>query len=414
MKIVGILKGLGVIFASGVRVILILQSRAVDFTQHQGYQGNLIRQQENYARLDQDVLNTRFRVIVSYDPLVQRMEDLHYLLSNLQDIFTLKTQDKGLDLRFEISADLPRHVRTDPNKLRQILSNLLSNGIKFTPEGTVILRAYVLNSRSLGSDQAPSEIDAKFEIEETGYGIAKEEIDTLFEPFITKPFQVEEVIARIETHLSIRHLQDQLREKNKALEATLQMREDLSRMVIHDLKNPVSTILLYSSALLNREALQDRAYQRVDVINQAAQRLQGLITDLLMLAKMESGKLLLNHRQVDLYELILSVTQDLHPLAEERNCDLRLRWPVIIELSYGATSAFPKRQAELRVTDQGPGIPAALQQTIFDRFDVGLSRETIPQIGLGLAFCKMVVEAHGGQIRVEGNQPNGAIFVVEV
>ena len=265
--------------------------------------------------------------------------------------------------------------------------------------------------------------------------------------FITKPFQVEEVIARIETHLSIRRLQDQLREKNRALEATLQMREDLSRMVIHDLKNPVSTILLYSNALLDREDLRDRVYQRVDVINQAAQRLQGLITDLLMLAKMESGKLLLNPQEVDLYELILSVTQELYPLAEERNCDLRLRWPeshervwidqnlfrrlldnllsnaikfspeggaVLIELSYGSIAEFPKRQAQLRIMDQGPGIPVTLQQTIFDRFDVGLSRDAIPQIGLGLAFCKMVVEAHGGQIRVEDNQPHGAIFIVEV
>lgn len=264
--------------------------------------------------------------------------------------------------------------------------------------------------------------------------------------FITKPFHAEEVIARIETHLSLQRLQLQLIEKNRALEETLSLREDLSRMVIHDLKNPVSTILLYSSALLNREPLEDRAYQRAEVIQQAAQRLQDLIDDLLMLAKMEAGKVLLNRQEVDLSELILNVAQDLYPLAEERSCDLRFRWPeqrrttwvdhnlfrrlldnlianaikfspagavVTLELQHSPNSA-PRSQTVLRVADLGPGIPTELRQTIFERFDVGLTRAAIPQMGLGLAFCKLVTEAHGGQIRVETNHPTGAIFVVEI
>ena len=70
---------------------------------------------------------------------------------------------------------------------------------------------------------------------------------------------------------------------------------------------------------------------------------------------------------------------------------------------------------EVRVEDQGPGIPRAHWHRIFDKYNiVELKKKGVAQIGLGLAFCKMAVEAHGGSIRVEDNRPRGAVFVVEM
>jgi K+-sensing histidine kinase KdpD len=67
------------------------------------------------------------------------------------------------------------------------------------------------------------------------------------------------------------------------------------------------------------------------------------------------------------------------------------------------------------VIDEGPGIPIDFRDRVFDQFEIiTMKRGVLPQIGLGLAFCKMVVEAHGGCISVEDNEPTGAIFRLEI
>ncbi|HID54481.1 MAG TPA: ATP-binding protein [Anaerolineae bacterium] len=68
---------------------------------------------------------------------------------------------------------------------------------------------------------------------------------------------------------------------------------------------------------------------------------------------------------------------------------------------------------KMEVTDEGPGIPAELRETIFDKYKIiSAGRRDVKQVGLGLAFCKMVVDAHNGRIFVTPNQPKGAIFTV--
>lgn len=98
--------------------------------------------------------------------------DLQSLLHSTKEIFSCLAKSKKLTLCYEQSSNLPQYVQTDESKLRQVLINLLSNAIKFTPNGKVTLRA--INS-SLSS--------IIFEVEDTGPGIAPEEIDTIFEPF---------------------------------------------------------------------------------------------------------------------------------------------------------------------------------------------------------------------------------------
>ncbi|SKB11133.1 putative Mitogen-activated protein kinase kinase [Planktothrix sp. PCC 11201] len=94
------------------------------------------------------------------------------LLEDLEDLFYFQAQNKGIQLLFEKSPYLPQYIRTDEVKLRQILINLLANAVKFTSEGGVCLRV-------------KSETDQLFfEIEDTGIGIAPEELETLFEAFV--------------------------------------------------------------------------------------------------------------------------------------------------------------------------------------------------------------------------------------
>ena len=105
--------------------------------------------------------------------------DLYRLLDNLKSMFSLKAKSKHLTLCFERSPDVPQYITTDEGKLRQVLINLLSNAVKFTQQGSVTLRV------SASTPYPPSSIlpTLHFEIEDTGPGIATEEMDSLFEAF---------------------------------------------------------------------------------------------------------------------------------------------------------------------------------------------------------------------------------------
>ena len=104
-----------------------------------------------------------------------RAFDLRQLLYDLEDMLRLRVQDKGIYLVFELDPALPRAVTGDPAKLRQVILNLLGNAIKFTDQGGVTLRGRpVAGARGLR---------LRFEVEDTGRGIAPEELGLLFRPF---------------------------------------------------------------------------------------------------------------------------------------------------------------------------------------------------------------------------------------
>jgi two-component system, sensor histidine kinase and response regulator len=83
-------------------------------------------------------------------------------------------------------------------------------------------------------------------------------------------------------------------------------------------------------------------------------------------------------------------------------------------LSHSNTDTQIRVQARIQVTDEGPGIKEELRQQIFNKYEIGEVVDDVTQIGLGLTFCKMVAEAHGGRIYVEENSPQGSIFTVEI
>ena len=109
--------------------------------------------------------------------------DLFDLLSTLEEMLRHKALSKNLQFRFEIAPDVPQYITADIKKLRQIIINLLSNAIKFTQKGHVILRVAVEESPERESGEAPS-IALTFEIEDTGVGIAEDEIEDVFNAFV--------------------------------------------------------------------------------------------------------------------------------------------------------------------------------------------------------------------------------------
>jgi signal transduction histidine kinase/DNA-binding response OmpR family regulator len=151
------------------------QSLTID---HQKYIEIINHSGEHLLALINDVLEMS-KIETGRTALYETDFDLYKLLSSLEAMFQLKGQSKGLQLIFDYDVALPQYIKTDENKLRQVLINLLGNAIKFTEKGSVTLRIS-------NQDQQPFTCKQQtlcFEIEDTGLGIASEEIGNLFQAF---------------------------------------------------------------------------------------------------------------------------------------------------------------------------------------------------------------------------------------
>ncbi|MBD2465041.1 hybrid sensor histidine kinase/response regulator [Oscillatoria sp. FACHB-1407] len=268
-------------------------------------------------------------------------------------------------------------------------------------------------------------------------------LDAGADDFISKPVNRVELQARVRSLLRIKQQYD-------ALKDTLQLREDMSSMMVHDLRTPVTTILLGSQMLLMQALLPEQHQERLKLVYRAGQQLSSMINELLLLAKLEAGSLLLNYSEIDLNVLVTTVISEFQELAQARKiyldvqlpqsgqqitADLNLLHRLMDNLLSNAIKFSPQNstvtltveylphathngqvrmQAKIHVADQGPGIKADLRPYIFNKFEIGEAMHNVPQIGLGLTFCKLVVEAHGGSIYVQDNSPQGAVFTVEL
>ena len=107
--------------------------------------------------------------------------DLYRLLDSIEEMLRIKAESKKLQLIFDQGQDVPQYLYGDEGKLRQVLINLIGNAIKFTEEGGVAVRV----DRDLETPPTtPEQVWLQFEIEDTGVGIAAEELDQLFDPFV--------------------------------------------------------------------------------------------------------------------------------------------------------------------------------------------------------------------------------------
>lgn len=144
-------------------------------SENQQYLHTINRSGEHLLGLINDILEMSKieagRVIINESEF-----DLYFLLDDLKQMMNQKAEAKGLQLIFTHQEQVPRYIKTDESKLRQVIINLLSNGIKFTEQGSVSLE--VKTSPSI------TKTELIFEVQDTGFGIELEEIDSLFEAFV--------------------------------------------------------------------------------------------------------------------------------------------------------------------------------------------------------------------------------------
>ncbi|MEA5619558.1 response regulator [Cronbergia sp. UHCC 0137] len=253
--------------------------------------------------------------------------------------------------------------------------------------------------------------------------------------FISKPVNKTELQARVRSMLRIKQHHDDL-------QGLIQLREDMVNMLVHDLRNPLTNILLCAEIAKLPKFTPEVKLQKIDRIIVDVKELQSMIDSLLYIAKFESGKMRLNLTEVDINKLCNCVLSDFELLAAQRdiqlighlaeinssvNLDSALFRRVLDNLIANAIKFSPNhsqvilqadyssdRQLIVQVIDTGKGISKHLQQAIFEKYEIGSINHGTSQTGLGLTFCKMVMDAHGGSMTVENNYPTGTIFTVKV
>jgi two-component system sensor histidine kinase/response regulator len=241
--------------------------------------------------------------------------------------------------------------------------------------------------------------------------------------YVTKPFQFEEVLARINTHLQLRWLE--------------KLRDDLTHMLVHDLRNPLTAVFgcLDLLTLLPPKDLSPGIQELVAVARGSAEEMLNMISSILDVSKMGAGEMTLQRELCDLGALIQGVVSASQPLSDNRSVifdapvpalkvmvDAILVRRVVQNLLSNAIKYSPtggvvcigiqQMQDEVRitVTDTGPGIAAEFHTRIFEKFGQVESKTSRTGTGLGLTFCKLAVEAHGGHIGIESAVGKGSTF----
>ncbi|MDX1688211.1 MAG: GAF domain-containing protein [Candidatus Promineifilaceae bacterium] len=220
-----------------------------------------------------------------------------------------------------------------------------------------------------------------------------------------------------------------------------EMREDLMAMLVHDLQSPLGNVI--SSLELLRYELPPNSdpvlTSIVDIAARSSNRLQTLIRSLLDITRLEAGHPIREAKFVKLSTLIEDAQELIVPTIERRQAKLVVDVPedlprvyveedmirrVFVNLLDNASKYTPERKAvtvrvrpsdangsiHASVSDEGPGIPQRYREIIFDKFRRLQEKGGPKGIGLGLAFCRLAVEAHGGRIWIDDAPTGGARF----
>ena len=264
------------------------------------------------------------------------------------------------------------------------------------------------------------------------------------EDFITKPITSTELQARLRTVSRLKRQYDHL-------QTMLKLREDMAQMIVHDMRTPLFTIQLYSDMMVQRGMLTHKDDIRAaEAINSQVLRLDTFLSDLLTVTQQADAQLQLKTQPEEINELITEIVKNYQQRADAEKRPLQLNLltepyhyrldaklfqrlidnllvnafnfspagsPITIDVDLTTSENGQTSNNNLKITvkDEGSGVSEADRERIFNQYEIAkVENVKRRQIGLGLAFCRLVVEAHGGTIFVTDNDPQGACFVINL
>ncbi len=221
------------------------------------------------------------------------------------------------------------------------------------------------------------------------------------------------------------------------------LRNSLLSAISHDLRTPLASLVgLAESLAMVQPPLPAHQQELTSAIQQSAQRMSALVNNLLDMARLEAGAVQLNKAWQPLEEVVGSALAACAPTTAAHRIEVTLPGDlpllqidavlmerVLVNLLENAAkytpagttlsiSAQPQSDAvALTITDEGPGLPKGREELLFEKFERGARESATPGVGLGLAICRAIVQAHGGSIRGDTihnaqGQPAGARFTL--
>jgi len=260
--------------------------------------------------------------------------------------------------------------------------------------------------------------------------------------YIVKPFDIEEAVARINTHLKISQLNKEKQAANLKLKEANAAKDKLLSVTSHDLKNPLAAIQGLAEYLANGHfgSVNQEQLEVIRQIMDASSGMLDLVGDLLSLSILESTHHTPQLRECELAPLVCQLAKQLSVNAAKKHiqimceeehtsrcttrCDDRLIRRVVQNLVSNAIKfspanttihvrAYPTEQGfSVEVDDEGPGIPESEHDKLFQEYGRTSVKTTGGEssTGLGLSICKKIMDAHHGKIGIKNLTPQGARF----
>lgn len=255
--------------------------------------------------------------------------------------------------------------------------------------------------------------------------------------YITKPISPAIVQARVETHLALRRASEDLEARNQELERAIQAREDMERVMRHDLKGPLSAIIGMPDVLMMNKDLDERTVRILMTIRQAGERMSTMVSRSLDLARMEQGTYELTRRSVDVGAALDSVLAELESLISAREVSIAVHAPnkspvfgageeplvrgVLSNLIKNAVEAAPLGgDVEVTLHAGDPtliairndgAVPEDIRDRFFDKYVTGGKRGGT---GLGTYSARLMARVMGGDIELEAAKPGTTVVTVSL
>ena len=256
--------------------------------------------------------------------------------------------------------------------------------------------------------------------------------------YLTKPIDRPDLLLRVRNALRLRRLHNELAAQYRKLRELEQLRDSLVHMLVHDLRSPLTGITVYLQMSRERilELGDSQLHDDFGEMSRSVAQLTDMVSDVLDVSRFEAGAMPLQPGPLDLRTVVaegvsalgparhaaVAVDGGEEPVAAVADPEVIRR--VVSNLVGNAVKFTPhggqvrvevatgSSGPEVRVSDTGPGIPPELHERIFEKFGQanGNGKPRVRSSGLGLAFCKLAVEAHGGRIGVVSAPGEGSTF----